>query len=197
MCLGFLSVPDDTEVLAYPDMVVYASGVQEGKPFTSDKFSVSHQVSNAVFTCQGAEATDKFHSFFGIGVASLVHHLEDYRKGHAFVDDAKSEDIDVSIAELPVGPVHRQGIRSLTGMSFRMSLAMRSVLMIHSAISRWILRNEEAVSASLSKADASFVYATRCTLQRAHIIMLIAFILAKFISFPKCSLNIENKSLLL
>ena len=32
----------------------------------------------------------------------LVHHLEDYRKGHAFVDDAKSEDIDVSIApDLP------------------------------------------------------------------------------------------------
>ena len=183
MCFGFLSVQDDTEVLAYPDMVVYASGVQEGKPFTSNKFSVSHQVSNAVFTCQGAEATDKFHSFFGIGVASLVHHLEDYRKCHAFVDDAKSEDIDV--------------IRSLTGMSFRMSLAMRSVLMTHSAISRWILRNEEAASASLSKADASFVYATRCTLQRAHIIMLIALILAKFISFPKCSLNIENKSLLL
>src|SRR5699024_440149 len=113
MCLGFLSVPDDTGVLAYPDMVVYASGVQEGKPCTSDKSCVSHQVSNAVFTCQGAEATAKSHSFFGIGVASLVHHLEDYRKGHAFVDDAKSEDIDVSIAELPVGPVHRQGIRSL------------------------------------------------------------------------------------
>ncbi len=113
MCLGFLSVPDDTEVLSYPDMVVYASGVQECKPFTSDKLSVSHQVGNAVFTCQGTEATDKFHSFFGIGVASLVHHLEDYRKGHAFVDDAESEDVDVSIAELPVCPVHRQGIRPL------------------------------------------------------------------------------------
>ena len=191
MCFGLLSVPDDAEVLAYPDMVVYASGVQECQPFTSNKFSVSHQVSDAAFTCQGAEATDKFHSLFGIGVASLVHHLEDYRKGHAFVDDAESEDVDVSIAELPVCPVH------ITGMSFRMSLAMRSVLMTHSAISRWILRNEEQASASLSNAAASFVYAIRCTLQRAHIIMLIAFILAKFISFPKCSLNIENKSLLL
>ena len=46
-------------------------------------------------------------------------------------------------------------------MSFRMSLAMRSVLMIHSAISRCILRNEELASASLSNADASFVYAIR------------------------------------
>lgn len=84
-----------------------------------------------------------------------------------------------------------------TGMSFRMSLAMRSVFMTHSAINRWILRNDEPASASLSNADASFVYATHCTLQRAHIIMLIAFILARFISFPKCSLNIKNNSLLL
>ena len=113
MCFGLLSVPDDAEVLAYPDMVVYASGVQECQPVTSNKFSVSHQVSDAAFTCQGAEATDKFHSLFGIGVASLVHHLEDYRKGHTFVDDAESEDVDVSIAELPVCPVHRQGIRPL------------------------------------------------------------------------------------
>ena len=82
-------------------------------------------------------------------------------------------------------------------MSFRMSLAMRSVLMTHSAISLWILRNDEPAPASLSNGDASFVYAIRCTLHRAHIIMLMAFILAKFISFPKCSLNIENKSLLL
>ena len=82
-------------------------------------------------------------------------------------------------------------------MSFRMSLAMRSVLMTHSAISRWILRNEEQASASLSNAAASFVHAILCTLQRAHIIILIAFILAKFISFTKCSLNTENKSLLL
>ena len=50
---------------------------------------------------------------------------------------------------------------------------------------------------AMSLEGASFVYATRCTLQRAHIIILIALILAKFMSFPKCSLNIENKSLLL
>ena len=82
-------------------------------------------------------------------------------------------------------------------MSFRMSLAMRSVLMTHSAISRWILRNEEQASASLSNAAASFVHAILYTLQRAHIIILIVFILAKFISFTKCPLNTENKSLLL
>lgn len=78
-----------------------------------------------------------------------------------------------------------------------MSLAMRSVLMIHSAISRWILRNEEPALASLSNAEASFAYVTRSTLQRMHIIMIIALNLAKFMSFQKCSLNIENKPLLL
>ena len=82
-------------------------------------------------------------------------------------------------------------------MSFRISLAMRSVLMTHSAMSLWILLNDEPAPASLSNADASFVYAIRCTLHRTHIIMLIAFILTKFISFSKYSLNIENKSLLL
>lgn len=66
-----------------------------------------------------------------------------------------------------------------------------------SAMSLWILRNEEPAPASLSNDDASFAYAILCTFHRAHIIMLFAFILAKFISFPKCSLNIENKSLLL
>lgn len=96
VCFGLFTMPDDTEVFTYPDMVVYASGVQESEPFASNKLSVSHQVSDAAFTCQGAEATDKFHSLFCVGVATLVHHLEDYRKGHAFVDDAESEDVDVS-----------------------------------------------------------------------------------------------------
>ena len=106
-------MPDDTEVFAYPDMVVYASGVQESEPLASDKLFVSHQVSDAVLTCKRDEPLDELHSLFCVGVATLIHHLEDYRKGHAFVDDAESDDIDVSIAELPVCPVHRQGIRPL------------------------------------------------------------------------------------
>ena len=48
MRLEFLSMPDDMEVLTYPDMVVYASGVQEGEPLVSNKFSAGHQVSDTV-----------------------------------------------------------------------------------------------------------------------------------------------------
>lgn len=143
------------------------------------------------------ESLNEFHSLFSVGVATLIHHLEGYRKGYTFVDDTESENVDVSAANFQFVLFMDKEYLPFIGMSFRMSLAMRSVLMTHSAINRWILRKEEAASASLSNADASFVYVTRCTLRRAHIIILIAFILAKFISFPKCSFNIENKSLLL
>lgn len=43
-------------------------------------------------------------------------------------------------------------------------------------MSRWILRSEDPAAASLSNAAASLVYVTRCTLQRAHTIMLRALI---------------------
>lgn len=106
MFLGFFIMSDDMGVFMYPDVIEYASRVQECKPFTSNKFSVSQQVSDAVLTCQNAEVTDKFHSLFGVGVLSLVHHLEDYRKGHAFIDESESKDVDDSAAELLVYPVH-------------------------------------------------------------------------------------------
>ncbi len=32
---------------------------------------------------------------------------------HSFVNDTEGEDVDVRVTELPIGPVHRQGIRSL------------------------------------------------------------------------------------
>ena len=82
-----------------------------------------------------------------------------------------------------------------TGISFKMSCAMRSVSITHSAMNRWILRSEELAEASLSNAAASFVYATCCTLQRAHIIMLITLIRARFIDLPKWVLRIRDKSL--
>ena len=113
VCFGLFTVPDDTEVFAYPDMVVYASGFQESEPLASDKLSVSHQVSDAVHDCKRDEPLNEFRSLFCVGVATLVHHLEDYRKGHAFVDDAESKYVDVSAAELPVSSVHRQRVRSL------------------------------------------------------------------------------------
>ena len=118
VCFGLFTVPDDTEVFAYPDMVVYASGVQKSEPLASDKLSVSHQVSDAVLACKRDAPLNEFRSLFCVGVATLVHHLEDYRKGHAFVDDTESKYVDVSAAELPVCPVHGQGVRPLCRYEF-------------------------------------------------------------------------------
>ena len=113
ICFGFLTMPNDMEVLTYPDVVVYPSGVKEFEPFTSNELSVSHKVGNTALACKRDEPLNEFHSLFCVGVATLVHHLEDYRKGHAFVDDAESKYVDVSAAELPVSSVHRQRVRSL------------------------------------------------------------------------------------
>ena len=68
--------------------------------------------------CKRDEPLNEFHSLFCVGVATLVHHLEDYRKGHALVDDAESEDIDISAAELIVCPIHRHRVRSLYRYEF-------------------------------------------------------------------------------
>ena len=112
MCFGLLAMPYDMEVLTYPDVVVYPSGVKEFEPVTSNELSISHKVSNTALTSKTQEPCNEFHTLFSVGVASLVHHLEDNRKGHSFVDDSESEDVDVRITELPISSVQRQGIRS-------------------------------------------------------------------------------------
>lgn len=106
-------MPDNMEVLTYPDMVVYASGVKESEPFTSDKLSVSHEMGNTAFAGKTEEPCNEFHALFSVGVAPLVHHLKDNRKCHSIVDDTESEDVDIRVSGLPVGPVHGQGIKPL------------------------------------------------------------------------------------
>lgn len=86
-CPGFLAVPIDTEVLAYPDVVVNASCVQVSQPFATDELPVSHQMLDGVLAGKGER--------------------------HAVVDDAQSEDVYVGIAELPVCPVKRKVVRAL------------------------------------------------------------------------------------
>ena len=105
---GLLPVAYDMEVIAYPDMEVNASCVQVAQPFASNKLTVSHQVVDGVLSRKTDEPIDKLHPFPGIGVASLVHHLEHDRERHPVVDYAKGKDIYVRIAELPVRPVHRK-----------------------------------------------------------------------------------------
>lgn len=65
-------------------------------------------MSDGVWTRDAQESVHKFYPLVGVGVAPIVHHLEDDREGHPFVDDAQGEDVHVGVAELPVGAVHRK-----------------------------------------------------------------------------------------
>lgn len=69
---------------------------------------------------------DEFLAFLRVGVASLVRHLEYNRECHSIVDDAESEDVDVRVAELPIGPVHGQGIRSIYRYEFQNELGYKN-----------------------------------------------------------------------
>ena len=109
---GFLSVPCDTEVLSYPDVVVNLHTVEKAEPFTANKLPVSHQMSDGTTAGKTEEAINQFYSLLGIGVAAFVHHLEHYGECHPFVDDSKSQDVYVSCAELPVRTIHSKCIGS-------------------------------------------------------------------------------------
>lgn len=111
--LGLLSVPEDTEVIAYPDVVVDASCVQIAQPFVSDELTVGHQVVDGVWAGKTNEPVYESNPFAGIGVAPLVHHLEDDRESHPIVDAAKREDVYVCVAERPVRPVQSKVVRTL------------------------------------------------------------------------------------
>lgn len=105
----------DMEVLAYPDMIVNASCVQIAQPFAAYKLAVSHQMVDGVLAGKADEPVYEFNPLLGIGVAPLVHHLEHDGESHTVVDDAQREDIDICVAELPVGSVQCNVVRALDG----------------------------------------------------------------------------------
>lgn len=112
---GLLAMPEDTEVLAYPDVIVNTSCVQTALPFAAYELTVCHQMVDGVLPGKTDEPVYEFNPLLGIGVTPLVHHLEHDRERHTVVDDAQSEDVDVCVAELPVSPVQCKVVRALNG----------------------------------------------------------------------------------
>ena len=86
-----LAVPHDLEVLPYFDVIVDAHGIDVFQPLTSDGLPLGLY---------------KFYPLLGVGIAPLVHHLEDDRECHSVINDAQGEDVYVGIAELSVDAVH-------------------------------------------------------------------------------------------
>ena len=115
---GLLSVAHDTEVLPYPDMIVNASRVQIAQPFTTDELTVGHQMVDGVRSGKANEPVYKFNPLPGVGVATLVHHLEHDGESHAVVDDAQGKDVYVGVTELPVRPVQRKVVRAMDRNQF-------------------------------------------------------------------------------
>ncbi len=109
------TMSDDMEVLAYPDVIVDTANIQVFKPFFSNEFPVCHQMSYGIFPCNPFETIDQFDAFPGVGVAPLVHHRIDDRECHPIIYDAESENVNVRIAVLPVGPVHSKIVGTLNG----------------------------------------------------------------------------------
>lgn len=66
-------MPHDLEVLPYSDVIVDAHGIEVFQPLTSDELPVGHY---------------KFYPLLVVGIAPLVHHLEDDRESHSFVNYA-------------------------------------------------------------------------------------------------------------
>ena len=182
---GLLAVPHDLEILLYSDVIVDAHGIEVFQPLASDELPGGHKMTDGIVACDAQEAVYKFYPLLGVGIAPLVHHLEEEQECHSFVNDVRGEDVYVGIAELQLVRSIARSYGPDTGISFKMRFAMRSVSITHSAMNRWILRSEELAAASLSNAASSFIYATCCPLQRAHIIMLITLIRARFIDLPK------------
>lgn len=82
-----LALPHDLEVLPYSDVIVDAHGIEVFQPLTSDELPVGLY---------------KFYPLLGVGIAPLVHHLEDDWECHSFVNDAQDEDVYGRMAQTPV-----------------------------------------------------------------------------------------------
>lgn len=131
---GLLAVPHDLEVLPYSDVIVDAHGIEVFQPLASDELPVGHKMPYGIVACDAQEAVYKFYPLLGVRIAPLVHHLEDDWECHSFVNDAQ-------MRMFMLVSLNFQLVRSIarsygpdTGISFKMSFAMRSVSITHSAM---------------------------------------------------------------
>ena len=116
--LELVAVPEHVEVLAYPDVVEDAHGVEISEPLLSDELPVSHEMGYRVFSCKAQEPLNEFNPLCGVGVATLVHHNVNDRECHPVVYYSEVENVNVGVAVLPVGPVHRQIVAAFNRYKF-------------------------------------------------------------------------------
>ena len=106
---------DDPEVLSYTDIITDSVFVEPSNPLLADELAVSHKTIDTITAEKPYEALHDGLAFFPAGVAPLVQKTEHQRECNSFIGDTEHEDIDVEIAELPVGAVHAQNNSLLDG----------------------------------------------------------------------------------
>ena len=96
------------KVLPHAEVEVNPVLSQPGEPLDADKFPVGQQAGDLVFAEQVKEDFHNRDPFVGVRVAGFRQDEPDDRVGNPLVDDAKHQDIQIGLSELPIGAVQRQ-----------------------------------------------------------------------------------------
>lgn len=111
---GGLGIPDP-EVLSDTNVVPDSHIVEKLDPFLADELAIGNERVNAFMSEEPYETQHDIPSFLPVGIAPFVKEFENQWKGNAFIRDSEHQDVYVDLAELPVGPVHRQYQAGLDG----------------------------------------------------------------------------------
>lgn len=82
--------------------------LEPAEPVLTDELAVGQQGGDLGRAEDGEEAFHQVDALFGVGVARLIQHGPEQRHRDAAPGDAEHQEVDVGLAELPVGAVHRQ-----------------------------------------------------------------------------------------
>ena len=96
------------EVLSDTDVVADSHVVEEPDPFLADELAVGDKGVDALISEEPYETQHDVPSFLPVGIAPFVKKLENQGKRDALICNSEHKYVDVDLAELPVGPVHRQ-----------------------------------------------------------------------------------------
>lgn len=82
--------------------------LEPAKPVLADQLAVGQQGGDAARAKHLEEALHQGDALWSIGVARLVQHRPEHGQGDAPVGDAEHQNVEVRLAEPPMGTVHRQ-----------------------------------------------------------------------------------------
>ena len=111
---GCLGIPDP-EVLSDTDVVTNSHIVEKLDPLLADELSVGDKRVDTFISEEPYETQHDVSAFLPVGIAPFVKELENQRECDTPICDSEHEDVDVDLAEFPVGTIHRQYQTGLVG----------------------------------------------------------------------------------